>query len=92
MFSLAKRRLREDVITLFNYVKGKRTVINYSPCPPRVGQQAMGFVCSNGDLGWISGKTLGIARHWNRLPSQAVESPSLNVFESRGDKLLSGMV
>ena len=33
-----------------------------------------------------------IVRYWNRLPREAVESPSLEVFKKRGDGVLKGMV
>ncbi|KGL96799.1 hypothetical protein N301_15936, partial [Charadrius vociferus] len=36
--------------------------------------------------------TLRVVRHWNRLPREAVEAPSLEVFKARLDGTLSNLV
>ncbi|KFO57343.1 hypothetical protein N302_13836, partial [Corvus brachyrhynchos] len=36
--------------------------------------------------------TVRVVRHWNRLPREAVDAPSLEVFKSRLDGALSSLV
>ncbi|KFQ11442.1 hypothetical protein N330_12733, partial [Leptosomus discolor] len=36
--------------------------------------------------------TLRVVRHWNRLPREAVDAPSLAVFKTRLDGALSSLV
>ncbi|KAK4831983.1 hypothetical protein QYF61_020366 [Mycteria americana] len=67
LFSLEKRRLRGDLIALYNCLKG--------------GCREVGSVSSP-----------RVVQHWNRLPREVVESPSLEVFKSRLDEVLRDMV
>ncbi|KGM00248.1 hypothetical protein N301_02903, partial [Charadrius vociferus] len=36
--------------------------------------------------------TLRVVRHWNRLPSEVVEAPSLEAFKARLDVALGNLV
>ncbi|KFZ60858.1 hypothetical protein N321_07760, partial [Antrostomus carolinensis] len=36
--------------------------------------------------------TLRVVRHWNRLPREAVDAPSLEVFKARLEGALSNLV
>ncbi|KFM06634.1 hypothetical protein AS27_02786, partial [Aptenodytes forsteri] len=36
--------------------------------------------------------TMRVVRHWNRLPREAVDAPSLEVFKARLDRALSNLV
>jgi len=35
---------------------------------------------------------LRVTEPWNRLPGEVVESPSLKIFKTRGDKLLCSLL
>ncbi|KFM04173.1 hypothetical protein AS27_10745, partial [Aptenodytes forsteri] len=36
--------------------------------------------------------TMRVVRHWNRLPREAVEAPSLEAFKARLDEALSNLM
>ncbi|KFV75641.1 hypothetical protein N308_00153, partial [Struthio camelus australis] len=36
--------------------------------------------------------TVRVTEHWNRLPREAVESPSLEIFKTRLDVILGNML
>ncbi|KFQ29194.1 hypothetical protein N332_04037, partial [Mesitornis unicolor] len=36
--------------------------------------------------------TVRVVRHWHRLPREAVDAPSLEVFKARLDRALSSLV
>ncbi|KFQ95438.1 hypothetical protein Y956_16097, partial [Nipponia nippon] len=36
--------------------------------------------------------TIRVLRHWNRLPREAVDAPSLEVFKTRLDGALSNLI
>ncbi|KFW68520.1 hypothetical protein AS28_02795, partial [Pygoscelis adeliae] len=36
--------------------------------------------------------TVRVVRHWNRLPREAVDAPSLDMFKARLDGALSNLV
>ena len=48
-----------------------------------------------GGLGWIlriSFSTQRVVTHWNRLPKEAVDTPSLEAFKARLDVALGSLV
>ncbi|KFQ98259.1 hypothetical protein Y956_04223, partial [Nipponia nippon] len=54
-----------------------------------------GFILKEGRIGLDLRKkffTMRVVRHWNRLPREAVDSPSLEVFKARLDGALSNLV
>jgi len=97
LFSWEKRRLREDLIAAFQYLKWAYK---------RAGEGLLARVCSDRTRGngfklkegrlrlHVSKKffTMRVMRHWNRLPREAVAAPSLEVFKARLDGALSNLV
>ncbi|KAK4829619.1 hypothetical protein QYF61_005746 [Mycteria americana] len=92
LFSLEKRRLREKLTAAFQYLKGPMRKLRRDFLQ---GTRANGFKLKEGTCRLDIRKTfftMRVLRHWNRLPREAVDAPSLEVFKARLDGALSNLL
>ncbi|GAB0188587.1 hypothetical protein GRJ2_001324000 [Grus japonensis] len=97
LFSLEKRRLWEDLKAAFQYLKGAYGKAGEGlfirECSDRT--RGDGFKLKEGRFRLDVRKkffTVRVVRHWNRLPGEAVEASSLEVFKARLDETLGNLV
>ncbi|KAK4818087.1 hypothetical protein QYF61_005664 [Mycteria americana] len=96
-FSLEKRRLQGHLTAAFRYIKGAYK---------KYGERLFAKACSNKTRGngfklkkdrfrldiRMTFSTMRVVRHWNRLPREVVDAPSLEVFKARLDRALSNLI
>jgi len=97
LFSLEKRRLQEDFIAAFQYLKGayRQAGEGLFTRAYRDRTRDNGFKLEEGRFILDMRKkffTRRVVRHWNRLPTEAVDAPSLEVFKARLDAALRNLV
>ncbi|GAB0188388.1 hypothetical protein GRJ2_001304100 [Grus japonensis] len=97
LFSLEKRRLWGDLITAFQYLKGAYKKAGEGlftrACNNRT--RGNGFKLKEGRFRLDIKKkffSMRVMRHWNRLPREAVDVPSLEVFKARLDEALGNLI
>jgi len=97
LFSLEKRRLRDDLLAAFQYLKGADRKDGEGLLTRVRSHRTKGNGCKRKEGRFrldIRKKffTMRVVKHWNRLRREAVAAPSLEVFKARLDGALSNLV
>ena len=97
LFSLERRRLREHLIVAFQYLKGTckkdgDRLFSRACCNRTRGN---GFTLKKGRFRLDIRTTffmMRVVKHWNRLPREVVDAPSLETFKVSLDGALSNLI
>ena len=96
LFNLEKRRLQGDLIAAFQYLKG-----TYNQEGSKLFERMDSSMTRRNGFKLKEGRfrldvrgyfTRRVVRSWNRLPREAVDAPSLEVFKARLDGALGNLI
>ena len=95
LFSLEKRRLRGDHLNVYKYLRGRKDVANLFSVV--CGDRTRGNGCKLEHRKFRTDMqknflTVRVMEHWNRLPREVVESPSLEIFKACLDAYLGSLL
>ena len=97
MFSLENKRLREDLIAIFQYLKGANRQ-DWDQLLMQVDSdrtRGNGFKLKEGRFTLDVRKiffTQRVVRHWNRLPREVMDALSLEALNTRLDGALGSLI
>ncbi|PKU36761.1 hypothetical protein llap_12933 [Limosa lapponica baueri] len=97
LFSLEKRRLRGDLIYMYKYLKGglKDDGAGLFSVVSSHRMRGNGHKLEHGKFHSNTRKNffpVKVTEHWDRLPREVLESPSLEIFKTRLDAVLGNVL